>query len=329
MPKKHPTLMLSCMKNEGATVLEWFAYHRVIGIDHFLIYTNDCKDGTDQIWMRLQEMGYATHRNNKPLKRRLKTKPQQRALFRVVEDEVYKDSEWVLFLDADEFLNIHTGDGHIQRLLEINTEADCYLIHWRLFGTSNKVQREMGLVTEKYLMACSTEKAPNRHAVAPKSIFRPEKFSKPGIHRPSVSPDIPDAVHCLASGKVLERNWRNVTQNAEYTHAQVNHYSVQSLEGVLSKFKRGFAVATAADSAQEYLSWRDTNDVEDRTILRHLPAVKAEIARLLEDPVLARLQYRAERWHMRKTAKAMQAPESQEALATLQAALKPLPLAGE
>ncbi len=35
------------MKNEGPYIVEWIAYHRAIGVDNFLIYTNGCEDGTD------------------------------------------------------------------------------------------------------------------------------------------------------------------------------------------------------------------------------------------------------------------------------------------
>ena len=39
--------IITTMKNEGPFILEWLAYHRAIGVDDFLIYTNDCTDGTD------------------------------------------------------------------------------------------------------------------------------------------------------------------------------------------------------------------------------------------------------------------------------------------
>jgi hypothetical protein len=41
------TAIVTTMKNEGPFILEWLAYHRAIGVEDFLIYTNDCSDGTD------------------------------------------------------------------------------------------------------------------------------------------------------------------------------------------------------------------------------------------------------------------------------------------
>ena len=70
-------VIVGCMKNEGPYVLEWVAYHRAIGVDNFLIYTNGCADGTDEILTRLQELGHVQHRDNEDWKGK---SPQQHAL---------------------------------------------------------------------------------------------------------------------------------------------------------------------------------------------------------------------------------------------------------
>ena len=59
-----PVTLFSCMKNEGAGLLEWIAYHRAIGVDDFLVYTNDCTDGTDTMLEMLQAKGIVQHRAN-------------------------------------------------------------------------------------------------------------------------------------------------------------------------------------------------------------------------------------------------------------------------
>ncbi|MCB1331900.1 MAG: glycosyltransferase family 2 protein, partial [Maritimibacter sp.] len=42
-------VIVGCMKDEAPYILEWIAYHRMIGVDNFLIYTNGCSDGTDAL----------------------------------------------------------------------------------------------------------------------------------------------------------------------------------------------------------------------------------------------------------------------------------------
>lgn len=39
-------LMITSMRDEAPFIPEWIAYHRLIGFTDFLIYSNDCADGT-------------------------------------------------------------------------------------------------------------------------------------------------------------------------------------------------------------------------------------------------------------------------------------------
>ena len=71
-------LVISTMKDEGPYILEWLAYHRAIGFTDFLIYTNDCSDGTDDMFDLLQAKGVLQHRQN-PYKK-MNLKPQHAAL---------------------------------------------------------------------------------------------------------------------------------------------------------------------------------------------------------------------------------------------------------
>ena len=54
-------LIVTCMRNEAPFLLEWIAYHRAIGFTDFLIYSNDCEDGTDDLLDRLAERGVVIH----------------------------------------------------------------------------------------------------------------------------------------------------------------------------------------------------------------------------------------------------------------------------
>ena len=44
-----PVALVSCMRNEGIHILEWLAYHKVIGFGPMVICTNDCADGSDTL----------------------------------------------------------------------------------------------------------------------------------------------------------------------------------------------------------------------------------------------------------------------------------------
>lgn len=62
---KHGTVMaVSMMKDEAPFLLEWFAHHLAVGFTDILVYTNDCSDGTDEMLIRLEELGLGHHRRN-------------------------------------------------------------------------------------------------------------------------------------------------------------------------------------------------------------------------------------------------------------------------
>ena len=62
-------LAVTTMKNEAPFMLEWVAHNQAIGFDSFLIYTNDCDDGTDDIARRLDALGIASHVDNNEIGR--------------------------------------------------------------------------------------------------------------------------------------------------------------------------------------------------------------------------------------------------------------------
>ena len=100
---KNKFTILSMMKDEGPSLVEWVAYHKHIGFDNICVYTNNCGDGTDEMLIRLQELGWVKHfRNDVPEGK----KPQQNALALASENPEILDSEWVLTMDADEFVSI-------------------------------------------------------------------------------------------------------------------------------------------------------------------------------------------------------------------------------
>lgn len=111
MPPRH--VLLNSMKDEGPFALEFVAHHRVLGFDAIHIASNDCSDGTDLLLDALAAQGVITHLNNvvQP-----GDWPQRRAYeqMRAIHDTDAAD--WVMALDADEFLFVNTGAGKISDL---------------------------------------------------------------------------------------------------------------------------------------------------------------------------------------------------------------------
>jgi hypothetical protein len=54
------------MRDEAPALLEWVAFQDVIGIDRIVVYTNDCRDGTDAMLDRLGQIGAPVIRRDNP-----------------------------------------------------------------------------------------------------------------------------------------------------------------------------------------------------------------------------------------------------------------------
>lgn len=64
MPKKKIALVATA-RNEGIYILEWIAYHRLLGVEAFYIYSNDNDDGSDELLATLAKAGVITWINNR------------------------------------------------------------------------------------------------------------------------------------------------------------------------------------------------------------------------------------------------------------------------
>ncbi|MFN5998562.1 MAG: glycosyltransferase family 2 protein, partial [Paracoccaceae bacterium] len=125
-------VLVSAMRNEGPFVLEWLAYHRVIGVDRVVIVSNGSTDGSDELLTALAGAGEITFLRTTP---GYGVAPQDAAVQAFEEQVGYQAGTWYLWLDADEFLNVHVGDRTVQALIAALGGAEALMLNWRLFGS--------------------------------------------------------------------------------------------------------------------------------------------------------------------------------------------------
>jgi hypothetical protein len=297
-------LIVTTMKNEGPFMLEWVAYNRAIGFTDFLIYTNDCDDNTDAIAQRLQELGVAHHEVNRFKKG---GSPQRTALRKSAEHSAFKAADWAICADCDEFLNIRTGDGILDDLFDVCGAADAISICWKLFGNSGRAAYQEGFVTEQFRWSVGETSFPNYRAQGMKTLVRVnEKLQRLRIHRPLFVKGRTDVRWVDGGGRpmppeYLTQGWK-AHEGFTHDHARLHHYAVRSVDSFLVKRDRGRTNHVNDDQGTAYWSTMNYNAVQDESILRHLPAVRAEYATLLADPVLAELHAGAVEWHKAKIA---------------------------
>jgi cellulose synthase/poly-beta-1,6-N-acetylglucosamine synthase-like glycosyltransferase len=113
--RRERRVLFSAMKNEAPFVLEWIAYHKVIGFDKIIIVSNDCADNTDGLLAALSRSGEIHHVSQQVPDGKT---PQGSAVELVNTSGIVQDGDWCIFLDADEFLNIAAGNGTVSDLIE-------------------------------------------------------------------------------------------------------------------------------------------------------------------------------------------------------------------
>ncbi len=310
-------VIVGCMKNEAPYILEWVAYHRAVGFDDFLIYTNGCEDGTTEILDRLQKMGVLQHRNNDNW---TGNSPQQHALDCALKEKVIRNARWIAHIDVDEFINIRCGNGTLTDLFDRVPDATNIAMTWRLFGHNDVTALDDAFVIEQF-DTCAPKFCPKPHTVwGFKTMFRNiGAYGKISCHRPNkLSDGFEDRVQWVngsgsdITGDTLKNGWRNSKKTIGYDLVQLNHYALRSAESFLIKRQRGRALHVDRNIGINYWIRMDWSVHRDITIKRNLPRMRAEYERLLGDETLARWHRAGLDWHRDKARELHATPEFEE-----------------
>jgi hypothetical protein len=303
-------LAILTVKNEAAFLLDWLAHHRACGFTDFLIFSNDCSDGTDAMLDRLAEMHWLIHVRNDGA---MPEGPQWAALKAADRHPVVRDADWILVCDIDEYVNVHTGNGSLTALLSALPQATAIPLTWRMFGNAGVIDYVDLPVTEQFIRAAPATLAWPWRAQLFKTLFRNDgTYRKLGVHRPrSPNPDrLAGAVWCDGSGRTLSARMHTTGIISDYRHdtcglVQLNHYALGAMESYLVKCDRGRANRDAAAFDMGYWVDRNFDAVDDPSIL--LLNSQPHRDELRRDPVLADLHIRAVTWRHARFADLMTA----------------------
>jgi hypothetical protein len=295
-------LMITSMRNEAPYILEWLAYHRSIGVEEFLIYSNDCDDGTDAMLSRLDALGIITHVRNDKI---TKAGVQWSALKRADKHPMKSEADWLLFADVDEFVNVKVGSGHLDDLLNAVPDATAFALTWRNFGNNGRVEIEDKLVIEEFTKCAQFPcYAPITSSMI-KTLFKNDgSYDKLGVHRPKkrVQEDKNKINWVNGSGvplgsEYLDKATVTYGANGGIELACINHYSVKSAKAFLAKTKRG--LPNMSDKKLDLGYWvdRNFNQVDDLTIHRKITGIKNYLAEWLTDPALSKFHNAGLKWH--------------------------------
>lgn len=296
-------LCITTMRNEGPHLLEWIAHHRALGVDEFLVFTNDCEDGTDDMLDILAEEGWLHHiRQDVPAHKSV----QWQALKVARTHSAYQAADWVMVIDCDEFINLAEPLKDLRDLISaMPQKTDAIMLPWRLFGSNRKRAMQGGLTVETFTRAAPLALRANWQCFF-KTLYRRTAFGRPGVHRPKARKEGRAANWVTASGEPVQ----DAAEGAEEPilkvgepHAgslvQLNHYSLRSIEDFLAKTHRGLPNRRGKDVGLGYWLERNLNTIEEPSIQRFLPGLKACLAGFARGDALQQLHQKAVHHHRR------------------------------
>jgi hypothetical protein len=228
------------------------------------------------------------------------TKPQPQALREAQKDLAVLETDWLIVLDSDEFINVKVGDGRLPDLLSAVPEGtEGVVLTWRIMGSNGITDWNPGLAIESY-----TRGAPDdfRKGWGVKTMFRPFPDFRFGIHRPTIKgagrdPEKRAQLSFLrwvnGSGlpmtrQFLEGMWRSSAATLGYDLAEMAHFAVKSREAYLLRQIRGNVNSKPDKYDATYFGIFDRNETEQtglcgtcppcRTASRHTCAIRSSRA---------------------------------------------------
>lgn len=142
--KKYNIVICGIFKNESPYLDEWITYHLMLGFDHIYLYNNNSSDNYLAVIEKYIKKGKVTL-IDWPF-------PQgQISAYKHFYDNFYQQSQWVTFLDIDEFY-VPKYDRDIKDWIKRHDRWPVLLIYWKMFGTNGRLyEKENEIVIEQYI----------------------------------------------------------------------------------------------------------------------------------------------------------------------------------
>lgn len=266
--------MAAIFRNEGPYILEWIAFHRALGIDRCLIADNASDDGSAALLAALDRAEVIDHI---PWPGRPGQPPQLPAYGEILRRHG-EETDWIAFIDADEFLLPAPG-CELRALLAglgRRPEVGAVAVNWALYGSAGRAAPGEGLVTERFPARAARDAPVHRHV---KTILRPAAFAGfldtphlfrlrdgAGVVHADGTPFLPVAGRAAGLSRAVV--WEPL---------RLNHYAVKSAHEFFGR-KRPRGRATRAElRPPRFFAEHDRNETADPVPAALLAAARAEL----------------------------------------------------
>lgn len=175
---KYKYSLVACAKWEEKYICEWIEYHQSIGIDHIYLYSND--DCPEPLYDCIRP--YISGSNPFVTFRHYPIPGQQYQMYFHFLRNFSTETEWLMFLDIDEFLCIKGSNYLPQFMAGLPKNIDGIHFNWCCYGNNGYENRPDGHVLINY-----TKREKNVNAYT-KVLIKSEKIPYKEIYQASSAP---------------------------------------------------------------------------------------------------------------------------------------------
>ncbi|MGC6327992.1 glycosyltransferase family 92 protein [Rhizorhabdus sp. FW153] len=212
--------MAAIIKDEAPYLAEWLEYHMLQGVEHVYIYDNGSSDRPLDVLDDYIVQGRVTFLSWPEF-------PGQLSAYSHAMNIFGRDTDWMMVIDVDEFVQSTAGQNIIDVLSTIGDNADQLLLAWIHFGSSGHEEKPEGLVVENFI-----HRSVEAHRQT-KFIVRPESVATVGVHHCETLTG--RTVDCL--GRPAHERW--IQPAPLPMDVRVNHYFTKSRAEFAAKIARG------------------------------------------------------------------------------------------
>lgn len=258
-------------RDRSQWLVEWLAFHYVVGFRVFYFYAHHCTDDTVEKLVKLSRVI-----NIQAFELKEKQDYIQLQAYQHCYNNFGADVDWMAFIDGDEFLFPTEADS-IQDVLSYYQDKpmSALAVYWLMFGSNGHIEEPSGLIIDNFTRRAKLEARENKliksivrggetmQALRNAHLFSTERGTFDELMRPVDRGHLPDV-------------------EPTFNKIRINHYSSQSYN-YYHGFKRTSGMADAGHSIVRPDDWwesRNKNDILDLTIQRFRDDVVRVMAEL-------------------------------------------------
>lgn len=270
--------VVAILKNEAPYLLEWIAWHQLIGVDWFLLVDDESDDGTTEILHRLAEHNIVMLC---PRPDHERVVLRQRSHFSHAHT-VARETDWLCFIDVDEFIvPEHEKPEGLREFLSSRPErVGAIAVNWATFGAAGRELPGEEGVLRRFTSRSALSELVNNHY---KTIARRDALSGKWP-RNSHHIEISSAFDFVdTAGERLVKLKHGRSKHPTWQGLKIHHYATKSwTEYTLKQARWGSQRAIGLGYWHDHAHYGQENDPSAGGLAATLAARVEELRALLD-----------------------------------------------